>query len=44
MQLIKINTRVEFPHSLNLAPYFYENEEKDTIYNLKGVILHTGYA
>lgn len=44
MALTKINTKVEFLQILDMAPFLYEKTENDTIYNLKGVILHTGYA
>lgn len=44
MTLTKINTKVTFPQLLDMKPYLYTKDSQDTLYNLKGVILHTGYA
>ncbi|SSD60241.1 related to Ubiquitin carboxyl-terminal hydrolase 15 [Saccharomycodes ludwigii] len=40
-RLIKINDKYEFPDSIDLSPYL-ENSEKSCIYDLHGVLVHSG--
>ncbi|EGR29725.1 ubiquitin carboxyl-terminal hydrolase family protein, putative, partial [Ichthyophthirius multifiliis] len=47
MQNIKLNSKLEFPHLLNLKPYMMNDllsEESDFEYELAGVVVHTGTA
>jgi ubiquitin carboxyl-terminal hydrolase 34 len=45
LQNEKINSRVEFPHELNLAPYMGDQgEQSDAHYKLTGVVVHIGAA
>lgn len=44
MSLKKINSRLEFPQALDMAPYLHEDVRGNALYHLKGVILHTGFA
>jgi ubiquitin carboxyl-terminal hydrolase 9/24 len=45
----KLSSRLEFPHSLNLAPYTREGLANQPLktpsdYKLKGVVVHKGTA